>query len=97
MQVKVTKHAMDQYRRRMQRFTMSDSEVSGTLKAAAIRGTKKRRCPGDAWEMQYENFVIIVSYHQEQATVITCLGSIQYRNWGKRQVIFPRYRERRAM
>ena len=97
MQVNVTRHAMDQYRSRMQRYTMSDSEVTGTLKAAAIRGTKERECPGDAWEVKYENFVIIVSYHHEQATVITCLGSIEYRNWSKRQEIYPRYQERRAV
>lgn len=97
MQVNVTKHAMDQYRRRMQRFSMSDGEVTGTLKAAAIRGNKERKCPGDVWEVKYENFVIIVSYSDDQASVITCLGSIEYRSWSKRQEIFPRYRERRAV
>ena len=97
MQVNVTKHAMDQYRIRMQRYSMPDSEVTGTLKAAAIRGTKERKCPGDAWEVKYENFVIIVSYQNEQATVITCLGNNAYREWSKRQVVFPRYRVRRAV
>jgi len=97
MQAFVTVHAKDQYRRRMQRFSLSDNEIIGTLRAAAIRGTKQRKCPGDAWEVKYENFVIVVSYHKEQATVITCLGSIEYRGWSRRQEIFPRYRERRAV
>lgn len=97
MQVKVTKHAVDQYRRRMQRYSMLESEITGVLRAAAIRGSKIRRCPGNVWEVQFENFVIIASYREDAATVITCLGTNEYRNWSKRQEIYPRYQERRAV
>jgi hypothetical protein len=95
MQVNVTKHAMDQYRRRMQRYSMLESEITGVLRAAAIRGSKIRRCPGDVWEVRFENFVIIASYQEDTAIVITCLGTNAYRNWNKKREIYPRYCERR--
>lgn len=97
MQVNVTQHAMDQYIRRMQRYSMLESEITGVLRTAAIRGSKIRRCPGDVWEVRFENFVIIVNYQEDTATVITCLGNNAYREWSKRQVVFPRYRVRRAV
>jgi len=96
MEVFVTVHAKDQYRKRMRKFLMLESEITGVLRAAAIRGTKLRKCPGDAWEVKYENVVIVVSYQNDRATVITCLGSTKYHCWSQRQEIFPRYRNRRT-
>jgi|SRR5665647_1710710 len=96
MEVNVTEHAKIQYRQRMQRFSLSETEVDGHLKAAALKGNRKRRCPGNAWEVKFENISVIVSYRKELATVITCLGNTEYRNWSKKQEIHPRYRERRV-
>ena len=96
MEVKVTKHAVEQYISRSGRHIVSENEAIGMLQAAATRGRKVGRRAGDAWEMEYKGMYIITAANEEVITVITCLGSTKHRNWSRKKEINPRYRIRKA-
>ncbi len=96
MEVTVTRHAIERYISRSGRRVISENEVVGMLRAAAIRGRKVGRRAGDAWEMEYQGLYIITATNDEVITVITCLGSTKHRNWSRKKEINPRYRIRKA-
>jgi len=96
MIVKVTQHAKERYCQRTMRSYNNESEIIGTLTAAAVRGKKVKKRLGNAWEVEYQKLVVIVKYGQEIITVLTCLGDAKYRNWSRKQEINKRNKVRRA-
>lgn len=83
MEVKVTKHAIEQYQNRM--FNeISEHEINKVLELIAIRGKIIHRNPsksGRFYTMFYNGLYALVRYCEDEAIVVTFLGDQRYRGW----------------
>lgn len=94
MNVEVTAHAIERYRQRTLHYNMSVNEIVGTLKAGARRGTIVKARRDNAWEVKYQKVTLIVEYNNMSATVITCLGKDEYRNWDRHSYYISNIRKK---
>lgn len=83
MKVTVSKHAIEQYKKRM--FSkISDHEIQRVLELIAIRGEVVHRNPskgGQFYTMFYNGLYALVRYYRDRAVVVTFLGDRTYRGW----------------
>lgn len=96
IKVKVTYHAVQQYRDRMF-ATIGDEEINKILKTAAIKGKFESLRPGGAYSMTHNGIKIVVIDEGNKRTVVTCLGNKTYSAWSQKNDILPRYRRRVAV
>jgi len=93
----VTKHALEQYLRRVNCARNTDTQsalkkIEGMIKNGKIAAAR----PGDAWEVEYEGVGLVCRIEDSRVIVITCLGDRIYRGWARKTEIQPRYRARQA-
>lgn len=81
MEIIVTQHAIERYIQRTLNYNLSPADISTKLKQAAANGKLVAERRNNAWEVQYNNLILVVQYGENKRTVITCLGTKQYRNW----------------
>lgn len=94
MKIIVTKHAIEQYRKKMFNFDISENEIRGILSSIARNGKQLCKRPtinNPVYEVNYQKLSIVVEYTKKTATVITFLGDRRYQNWARQQEIAPRY------
>lgn len=97
MVVQVTRHAIKRYRERMFDYSSSEESIKVVLIQAALQGKRVQMRPS-AWgkcvETKYNGFSVVLNYHDDQITVVTCLGGKCYRKWIKSQDSYSRVRGR---
>lgn len=83
MKITVSKHAIEQYKKRM--FSkISDHEIQRVLELIAVRGEVVHRNPskgGRFYTMFYNGLYALVHYCGDRAVVVTFLGDETYRAW----------------
>lgn len=84
VEIIVTQHAIDRYITRTQSYGQSLTDIQKRLEKAVIFGRKIAERRGDAWEVYGDGIYLIVHYKTDQAKIITCLGSKEYRKWSRR-------------
>lgn len=84
MEVIITNHSIKRYRERTQAYGQTDDVIEDRLRQAVLRGRKIKERRGDAWEVYGDGIYLIVHYKTDQAKIITCLGSKEYRKWSRR-------------
>lgn len=92
MDIIVTRHAIEQYRRRMFDEQATDAEITKLLTKIARKGRKECRRPpfaGNVFKITYKEYSIIVDY-REKPIVLTFLGNKRYQKWFYRTEIKPR-------
>jgi hypothetical protein len=98
MKVVVSRHAVDQYRRKMFEPDITDEEATKILTAIARRGqivhlrpTKKDPRISPVFEFRYRNLFIVAEVTGNVIVVATFLGDQRYRAWAKTKEIALRY------
>jgi hypothetical protein len=92
MEVLVSDHAIERYRKRTFKWHLSDKQIKMILTDVARQGTIQRRRPGNAWEIVHNGISIVAEVNSNSIAVITCLGDTEYRKWAKKQEVAPKYR-----
>ncbi len=77
----VTKHAVERYIERTISYDLNITDIQNRLKQAAISGKRVAKRRDNAWEVEHHNLILVAKYDEDVVTVITCLGTKQYRNW----------------
>lgn len=94
MDIKITNHAITQYRKKMFDFNISDEEATKILVAIAKRGKRIHPRPtisNPVYEIQYQKLSIAAEVTDNTITIITFLGDHRYRAWARRKEIALRY------
>jgi hypothetical protein len=92
MEITITQHAIEQYRRRSFEYDISDSEVKNLLTRAVKKGRKESRRPPftrNIFKVTYKDFSIVVDF-RDKSTVLTYLGTKEYQRWYYCHEIKPR-------
>lgn len=83
LEIIVTKHAIERYIERTLSYELNPTDVRNRLKQAAKNGKMVAKRRDNAWEVDYQSLILVVRYEENMGTVLTCLGTKQYRNWSR--------------
>lgn len=88
----VSNHAIKAYREKMLAYSEPDKEIIEILYSITRLGKYRRPRPGDAGEVKYNNYSIVVARgrnNQDDQVVITFLGDTVYRQWARKTKYCP--------
>lgn len=94
MSVNVTKHAVNAYRTKMFKWSVTDQDAKRFLETIAKKGLVVGTRPANAFEVRYNGLSIVACIEKNVIHVITFLGDKRYRQWSKKKEIQPRYQIR---
>ncbi len=81
-EIKVSDHAVERFKQRCFKcYNWPEEKIRQRLETIARKGKVIKKCPGNAFEVMFENMIIRTAVNNDKVVVITCLGSKSYRNW----------------
>ncbi len=84
-EIKVSNHAVERFRQRCFKcYDWPEEKIRKRLETIAQKGKVIKRCPGNAYEVMFENMVIRTAFSVNKLVVITCLGPRAYQNWHRK-------------
>ncbi len=92
MLVRVTDHAVEQYRKKLLQFygcNISNKEIKAELILITKKGKRVRQLPGlpgqNVFEHIYNGLSVSVECSKKEATIITFNGDRRWRGWWKKK------------
>lgn len=81
----VSNHAVERFRQRcFSYYDWPEEKIRKKLITIARKGKVTKKCPGNAYEVVFEDMIIRTTLSNGQLIVITCLGPRAYRDWYRR-------------